>query len=142
MPPTHDILRALRRMAVWLVVVSVLFGQAGVAAKWVTCRTACPCEGADNHASDDVELLGSADELNAGSESDCDHEEPGAHGEQCPDDCPNCECGLGSGLAVLVPLSERAHHARRSSSVRLGGPIDTPPLGSRDTVFRPPRVVA
>ena len=133
---------ALRWAAVYLLMVAVCLGPAGVlgatplAAVSKGCSSAsCPCdehpEDSSEHA--DGEQVAADHEANPGHE-DC------SPSDECPDDCPDCRCSVGASLAV-IPLSLTSA-LLTSTSVQLLTPIATPAGGAAVAVFRPPRSVA
>lgn len=140
----RDITSALRRVALWLLVVSVFLGPAGLggsiafASPSRTCGVSCPCddEVGDPHAGDHEEHAG-ADPCDDEGDADSEHQGSDPCQDDCPDECPNCGCCLGVAMAVL-PLSVTSG-AVTSASARMFAPVDAPASGACTGVFRPPR---
>lgn len=140
----RDIPSALRMVALWLLVVSVLLGPAGLGSSVAftspsrTCGVSCPCddEVRDSHAGDHEEHAG-ADPCDDDGGEDSEHQGSEPCQDDCPDDCPNCGCCLGVAMAVL-PLSVTSS-AVTSASARMFAPVDAPASGACTGVFRPPR---
>ena len=139
-PHRPHILLARRAAAVWLVVVSMLVGPMGMnmsVALAKTCGVSCPCD--DAHASDDGDHVSHRDAHHDAGESDHHDEGPvdddGA--EDCPDDCPDCDCCSGVVLAV-VPLSTPSVQAPYCS-FEAPRPPEAQPVGAIFDVYRPPR---
>jgi hypothetical protein len=139
-----DIASALRMAALWLLVVCVFLGPAGLggsiafASPSRTCAVSCPCdeEVRDPHAGDHEEHA-DAEPCDDDGDADSEHQGSDPCQDDCPDDCPNCGCCLGVAMAVL-PLSV-ASSAVTSAPARTLAPIDAPASGSSTGVFRPPR---
>lgn len=136
--------KAIRAVALWLLVMCVCFGPgtfgaSAALAVATACEGACPCAVtepsepcADEHAAD--ERAANDQSADAGYEAT----NP-SHGD-CSDTCPTCACRLGAALAVLdLP---RTAPATSWSLTSLVTPIDTVTLAPRTRVFRPPRVLA
>ena len=144
MRSTRDIIDALRVAAVWLLVVSVFFGPAGLggstgfAASSKSCGASCPCDDAavDDHEGDHAEHA-EADPCDDDVHADSEHDDGDPCKDECPDDCPNCRCCPGIAMAVL-PLPVASSTATCTSS-RMLAPIDAPASGACTDVFRPPR---
>src|SRR5690606_32874716 len=87
----------LRIAGGWLLVLCMVAGSAGPDASWAfadgskPCGAACPCDQAEH------EEQGSTHAEHAESRHDAD--DPCE--DQCPEDCPNCGCGLGVAAAVM-----------------------------------------
>lgn len=143
MPRVRHLLDALRVAAVWLLVVCVFFGPAGLggssfAAASKTCGVSCPCDeaGHGDHA-DEREEHAEAAPCDDDAAADSDHDDGDPCGDECPDDCPNCGCCLGVAMAVLPrPVTSSAAGC---TSARVPGPVDAPASGACTGVFRPPR---
>lgn len=138
---TRDISSALHVAALWLLVVSVFFGPAGLggsaafasASVAKPCGVSCPCDDAahDRQPGDHEEHADDDDGAHAGQ----DDGEPCK--DECPDDCPNCGCCLGVAMAVLpLPVTSGA---TACASARVLSPVDSPANGACTGVFRPPR---
>lgn len=134
---------ALRRVALWLLVVCVFLGPAGLggsvafASPSRTCGVSCPCdEGGDPHAGDHDEHAG-ADPCDDDGDAGPEHQGNDPCQDDCPNDCPNCGCCLGVAMAVL-PLSVTSS-AVTSASARMFAPVDAPASSACTGVFRPPR---
>lgn len=136
---------ALRWAAVHLLMLAVCFGPAGVfgatlsAAVSEGCGASCPCDEAQFEDSGEHGDGVAADEAAADHQTSPGHEDC-TPSDECPDDCPNCQCSMGAALAV-IPLSLTSA-VLTSTSVRLLTPSATPASGARAAVFRPPRSVA
>jgi hypothetical protein len=141
----RDILSALRTTALWLLALSVFFGPAGLGGSSAfafaskTCSASCPCDEAlqddhiDNEHSDAPGLCTDEDQADGHEDSSpCEHE--------CPDNCPNCSCGLGVAMAV-IPLTMPST-SLPSTAVRMLAPPDAPGSRARSGVFRPPRTLS
>ena len=141
---TRDIIDSLRGVAVWLLVVSVLFGPAGLgasaalAAASKTCGVSCPCDeaGHDDH----IDVHGEGADANpcAGEHAtEPVHDVGDPCNDECPEDCPDCGCCLGAAMPmILVPA---APGGRPSMSARTGAKVDSPASGVCAAFFRPPR---
>jgi hypothetical protein len=123
MPRTRHILNALRVAASWLLVMCVLVGPAVLggsvasATSAEACGPACPCDDGDV--------------------DDAGRDEGGPCQDNCPDDCPNCACGVGVAMALLpLPVLSRA---MSRASTRMIAPVDAPTKSTGGGVFRPPR---
>jgi len=145
MPRARNTLDALRVAALWLLVVSVFFGPAGLggsaafASANKTCGVSCPCDEAahDDHA-DDHDDHAEAEACDDDAAADSEHGDDGDPcKDECPDDCPNCGCCLGIAMAVL-PLPVTSSRAT-CTSARVLAPTDAPASGAGSGVFRPPR---
>lgn len=137
----RDIFRALRIAAVWLLVMSVLFGPVGLGASSglaaaSSCGSSCPCDEAlhDSHIEHDDGASCS------GEDEQGNHDESAPCEDQCPDDCPNCGCRVGVAMAVL-PYAVPSHVALCSSALVLA-PVDIPASVARTGIFRPPRALS
>jgi len=128
----------------WLLVVSVSFGPAGLggsaafASAHKTCGVSCPCDEAaqDGHADEHDEHAEANPDDDAAADSE--HGDDGDPcKDECPDDCPNCGCCLGIAMAVL-PLPVASSKAT-CTSARMLAPTDAPASGADRGVFRPPR---
>jgi hypothetical protein len=146
MPSVRDILSALRAAAVWLLVVSVFLGPAGIGSVSASaigadaCGVLCPCE-EPQRAEQDDEHDGSVNSLGARyrPSNSCADEEESAHehdgespDETCFDDCSGCAPGvtLATGAVLVV--------ASLASSPELAlEPSDAPTTGVCTGVFRP-----
>ena len=146
MPRARHITDALRVSALWLLVVSVFFGPAGLggstgfAATLQTCGASCPCDDAvhDDHVGDHEEHA-EADPCDEDVGRDSEHDDGDPCEDECPEDCPNCGCCLGITMAVLpLPVSSSAPSC---TSVRMLAPADAPASGTCSGVFRPPRTL-
>ena len=135
--PRH-ILDPLRLAALWFLAVSVFFGLPGLggssvlAAAATTCGVSCPCDEAEH---DEAEH----DDGHHDDEAQPEHEDDGEPcQDECPDDCPNCGCGVATAMALLPPpvISGAASRA----VTRPLAPTDAPSTGTRDALFRPPRL--
>ena len=146
MPRARNTLDALRVAALWLLVVSVFFGPAGLggsaafASANKTCGVSCPCDDAghddraDEHDEHDEHYEhAEADPCDDEAAADSDHDD----GDPCKDDCPNCGCCLGIAMAVL-PLQVTSSRST-CTSARMLAPTDAPASGAGSGVFRPPR---
>ena len=134
-PRRRQISGALRFAALWVLMVTVFSGPAGLGGASVfatavkTCGVSCPCDGAADEQLDEH----------------AEHEAPGddrpADGDpcqdECLDDCPHCGCCLGFAVAV-VPVTVTPIAIACMSAGDLV-PADEPPGGIRTGVFRPPR---
>lgn len=140
MPPVRDILSALRAAAVWLVVVSVFLGPAGLgsvsgsAIVANACGVLCPCDEPQQAEHDD-------DHDEHGSVDPCADEEEAAHehegespDEACFDDCSGCAPGVTLATAAVLVVASLA-----SSPELALAPSDAPTTGVCTGVFRPPR---
>lgn len=144
MPRTRHLRDALRVAALWLLVVSVFFGPAGLggsaafASASKTCGVSCPCDeaGHDDHG-DEHDDHADADPCSDDGAADADHDDGDPCKDECPDDCPNCGCCLGVAMVVL-PLPVTSSRAT-CTSARMLAPIDAPASGAGSGVFRPPR---
>ncbi len=145
MPTARNILDALRVAALWLLVMSLFFGPAGLggsaafASANETCGVSCPCDAAApeddaGDPADHAEADPSGDEAAADSERG-DEDTPCK--DECPDDCPHCGCCPGIAMAVL-PLPVTSSRAT-CTSARMLAPLDAPASGAGSGVFRPPR---
>ncbi len=142
---TEDIASALCRVALWLLVMSLFFGPAGLhgsiafASASKACGVSCPCdEGSQEDNAEDQH-----DDAEAGSCADgaaSGHENGSPCEEDCPDDCPNCSCWVGAAMAVL-PLSLPTA-SLPSLPLRVLAPLEAPVSGAGSGVFRPPRALA
>jgi hypothetical protein len=142
MPRIRHIIDGLRMAALWLLVMSVSFGPAGLggstgfATTSKTCGVSCPCDDAvhdDGADHEDAEADPCDDEV----EADSEHDDGDPCKDECPDDCPNCGCGLGLAMAVLsLPVTTSAANG---TSARTIAPVDAPASGACRDVFRPPR---
>lgn len=136
----RDIASALRMVALWLLVVCVFVGPAGLggsiafASPSRTCGVSCPCDDGDRHADEHADAAPCDDDADADSE----HQGSDPCQDDCPDDCPNCSCCLGVAMAVL-PLLSVTSGAVTSASMRMFAPVDAPAIGACTGVFRPPR---
>ena len=143
MPRIRHLLDALRVAALWLLVVSVFLGPAGLggsafASGAKTCGVSCPCDeaGHDDHA-DEHDEHAEAEPCDDEAAADSDHNSGEPCKDECPDDCPNCGCCLGIAMAVLpLPVTSSAVGC---TSARTIAPVDAPASGACTGVFRPPR---
>lgn len=131
MPRVRDILSALRTAAVWLLVMFVFVGPAGLGAASASgseaCSDSCPCDEpqpADHDDGCDEELDGHDDE---GTPPD----------DECPEDCPSCGCN--SGVALTMVALTMPTTAPPSSPDLMLPPPDAAATGMGTGVFRPPR---
>jgi hypothetical protein len=149
MPRIRHILDALRVAALRLLMVSVFFGPAGLrgptafASASKTCGVSCPCDEAvhDGHEGDagDHEQHANTDRGDDDRVGGSGHEDDEPCQDQCPDNCPNCGCCLGIGMAVLpLPLPMTSTAIPCASTLMLA-PMDAPANGACSGVFRPPR---
>lgn len=122
MPRARDILSALRAAAIWLLMVSVLFGPAGLGGS--SASDSCPCD--DDH-----------DEAPCGEGSPEEHDAETPVDDECPEDCPSCSCGPG--VAMTMSASMLPSGAPPSSPEPMSARSDAPSSGVRSGVFRPPR---
>lgn len=140
----RDIPSTSRMAALWLLVVSVLLGPAGLgssvafASPSKTCGVSCPCDdGArDAHAGDHDEHA-AADPCDDDGGADSRHLGSEPRPDDCPDDCHDCGCCLAVAMALL-PVSV-TWRAVTSASARTLAPIDAPAAGALTSLFRPPR---
>ena len=139
----RDISSALRGAAMWLLVVSVFIGPAGLggSAAWAssskTCGASPPCDEAVHDGNDGArEQHPEADPCDDdGAHAGRDDGEPCK--DECPDDCPSCGCCLGVAMAVLpVPVTSSV---TSWATARVLSPVDAPASGACTGVFRPPR---
>lgn len=137
---------ALRVAALWLLVVSVFFGPAGLGGSLAfasgskTCGASCPCDKAshDDCVDDQDEHAVAPDPCTPEqkAEAEAKSDSPPCE-DQCPDDCPNCGCCHGVAMAVLpLPIPSAP---LPSTPVRMMAPPDAAAIGARTAVFRPPR---
>jgi hypothetical protein len=127
MPRVRDILSALRAVAVWLLVVFVFMGPAGLGTASAfgsqACSDSCPCD----------------DSQGADHEDGCDDEAADGHDDGKPPDegCPeDCSCNPGVALtmvALMMPTTPP------SSPDLMLAPSDAAAIGTGTVVFRPPR---
>lgn len=138
MPRNRDILSALRAVAVWLLMVSVFFGPAGLAASSASgpkaCEVSCPCDEAEQDEHDEQD--------EHSDEDPCDGEAADGHedDEECPEDCPSCGCGAGAAM-TMVALTLQGTSLPSSSDLTLAQ-SDSFSSGVRSGVFRPPRALS
>jgi hypothetical protein len=144
MPKPRHIIDALRVAALWLLVVSVFFGPAGLggstgfAATSKTCGASCPCdETVHDDRAGDLEEHAEVDPCEDDVEGDSEHDDGDTCKDECPEDCPNCRCCLGMAMAVF-PLSVTSSTAI-CTSARMLAPVGAPASGTFTGVFRPPR---
>lgn len=136
----RDIASALRMVALWLLVVCVFLGPAGLggsvgfASTSRTCGVCCPC---DDEVRDPHEEPASAAPCDDDGDADSEHQGTDPCRDDCPDDCPNCGCCVGVAMAVL-PLSVTSS-AVSSAPARTLAPVDAPASGASTGIFRPPR---
>lgn len=140
----RHVIGVLRVAALWLLAVCVLLGPSasGVSAAFAagseTCGVSCPCDEAalDDHAEEQHEQAGACecdDEESGGSQ----HDEGDPCEDGCPDDCPNCHCCLGIGMAILpFPLTSGTVTCTAAAMPVL---IEVLASGTHTGVFRPPR---
>lgn len=130
MPGTCDIAHIRRLVAMLLLIVSVLLGPGGLGG-WTVFASACPCDDAmqTDHASEYTE----ADPCDDDKRTDSGHD----NDDECPDDCPDCDCCPGLGLAVLsLPMTRCA---TSWCAALMLAPVDASATGASIGVFRPPR---
>ncbi len=140
----HNNITFLHVAALWLLVVSVFFGPIGLGSTAAfppapkAGGVSCPCE-TDEHDRHAGEHRGhpDADPCDDSRETNSGHDEGDPCQDECPDDCPKCNCCLGAAMAVL-PLSQPSS-ADACASSDLLEPMDVPPSGFLTNVFRPPR---
>lgn len=150
MPTTRQLFDVLRIAALWLLVASMFVGPAGLGGSWASaggeaCGILCPCH--EESHDERHEAAGEPDEQADGalcSNDYCSEDDEAAPsqqgepcGDECPDDCPNCGCYRGVAIAALsLPLISST---ARSTAARMLAPVETPAVGDRKSVFRPPR---
>lgn len=119
--------------AMWLLIVSVLLGPAGLAGSASFARSlecgACPC---DEETADQDE-----DECSGDSATHQEH----SSDDECPPECPDCHCYIHAAQAVLA-ASTRLTAAVQPSDTRTSMAAAPPGSGVLDGVFRPPRSLA
>lgn len=123
----RDILSALRAAAVWLLVVSVFLGPAGIGSASAigveACGVLCPCDEAREADPCDDE------------EATHEHEHEGeAPDETCFNDCSGCTPGVTLATAAMLVTAAPA-----SAPDLALAPSDAPTTGVYTGVFRPPR---
>jgi hypothetical protein len=142
----RGIVDALRVAAVWLLVVSVFFGPAGLGGSFAfavaskPCGVLCPCDAAAHggHAAEHDELAD--DPCAHHHDADSEHEDSAPCEDECPDGCPDCRCCLDVAMAVIQ--LELPTNPPSSASARTLAPTDASPSGAGTDVFRRPRSLA
>lgn len=133
MHPARDIVSAVRTVAVWLLVMSVLLGPVGIGSASASgvgskaCGVLCPCDEPQEADCDEHSTV------------DPDADEAHEHGDESPEDacfdeCSGCAPGVALPTAAVPSIPTSASPLDRSLA-----PSDAPATGVCTGVFRPPR---